>query len=331
MDVLVSLVVPCYNNYPFIKDSILSTLNQTYPHLEIIVIDDGSTDDSPDILRTFGDRIRWETQPNQGAPAARNRGLALAQGTYIKFLDADDILLPDAIERQVQQAQQLPGDRKAIVYGEALWIDERRNPIPGYPLRARQPEEDAITHILTACPLTSCPLHKRDYLLEVNGFDPTLPRGQEHDLHLRLALAGVEFIYYPDVVYEYRNYGSGDRISNHSLSHQGALVHYTILQKQLALVEAYQTQPLDPGICRAFAQRFWQFGRAILREGNTTAAQQYFQAAKALDPQHCIVGKAPYPQLVRWLGAQGAEAVFTTFKQLKLKRIGQTVWDKTLV
>lgn len=322
MTELVSIVIPCYNNEAFLREAIASALSQTYPFVEVIVIDDGSTDDSPDILCTFGDRIRWETQPNQGAPVARNRGLALAQGTYIKFLDADDVLVPDAIERQVQQSQQLRGDRKAIVYGEALWVNEHRSPIPGYPLRARLPAEDAITHILTACPLTSCPLHKRDYLLDVNGFDPTLPRGQEHDLHLRLVLAGVEFIYSPDVVCEYRNYGNGDRISSHTLSNHGALVHYNILQKQLTLIAANQPQPLSSGIRRAFAQRFWQFGRAVLREGNATAAQQYFQAAKALDAQHCVVGKAPYPILVRWLGPQRAETMFNTFKQLKRKRIG---------
>jgi glycosyltransferase involved in cell wall biosynthesis len=321
MTELASIIIPCYNNGAFLRDAIASALAQTYPLTEVIVIDDGSTDDSPDILRTFGDRIRWKTQPNQGAPTARNRGLALAQGTYIKFLDADDVLLPNAIEQQVQQSQKIPGDCKAIVYGEALWVDQHRNPISGYSLRARQPDEDAITHILTACPLTSCPLHKRDYLLEVNGFDPTLPRGQEHDLHLRLALAGVEFIYYPDVIYEYRNYGNSDRISNRTLSNQGSLVQYNILQKQLALVKAKQPQPLNPSVRRAFAQRFWQFGRGILREGNAEAASQYFQAAKALDHQHCVVGKAPYPSLVKWFGPQGAEAIFTAFKQLKLKFI----------
>jgi len=322
MTELVSIIIPCFNNGVFLREAIASALSQTYPWVEVVVIDDGSTDNSLPILHSFGDYIRWETQPNQGAPVARNRGLALARGTYLKFLDADDTLLPNIIERQVQQSQQLPGDHKAIVYGEALWVDEHHNPIPGHRLRARLPEEDSITHILNACPLTTCPLHRRDYLLEVNGFDPDLPRGQEHDLHLRLALAGVEFVYYPDAVYEYRNYSSSDRISNHTLSHQGALIQYNILQKQLALVEANQTQSLSPGIRRAFAQRFWQFGRAVLREGNAAAAQKYFQAAKALDAEHCVVGKAPYPHLVRWLGPQGAEAVLTTFKQLNLKRIG---------
>jgi glycosyltransferase involved in cell wall biosynthesis len=321
MTALVSVVIPCYNNERFLKDAIASALAQTYSSTEVIVIDDGSNDGSLEILRSFGDRIYWETQPNQGAPTARNRGLKRANGTYIKFLDADDILLPDCIERQIQQSQSIAGDRKAIVYGEALWVDQHRQPIPSYPLRPRQVDEDWIAHILTACPLTSCPLHKRDYLLEINGFDPTLRRGQEHDLHLRLVLAGVEFIHYPDVVYEYRNYETGERISHQSFANQGALVPYTILQNQQALIEARIGHSLPDAIRRAIAQRYWQFGRGLLREGYATAAKQYFQAAKALDPKHCVVGNAPYPSLVQWLGPYPAEAILTTLKRLKLKLI----------
>ncbi len=317
----VTIIIPSYNNGALLRDAIASALSQTYPFLEVIVIDDASKDDSLDILRSFGDRIRWEIQPNQGAPVARNRGLALAQGTYIKFLDADDVLLPDAIERQVRQSQEIPDNQKAIVYGEAQWVDQYRNPISGYPLRPRKPNEDTITHILTACPLTSCPLHRRDYLLEVGGFDPHLPRGQEHDLHLRLALAGVEFIYYPETIYEYRNYESSDRISSYSLSQQGALMQYQILQRQQAWIEAKIGQPLPPPIRQAIAQRYWQFGRGVLREGHSVAAQQYFQAAKVLDPQNCVVGNSPYPSLVRVLGAEQAETVLTTLKHLKSKFI----------
>lgn len=322
MSQLISVIIPCYNSASYIKDAIASALNQTYPHIEVIVIDDGSTDGSIDILHLFGDRIHWQTQPNQGAPTARNRGLELAQGDYIKFLDADDVLLPNCLERQIEQSQAIPNDKKAIVYGEAAWVDQHRQPLSGYSLRPRQPEEDIITHILSSCPLTSCPLHKREYLLEVNGFDPSLPRGQEHDLHLRLALAGVEFIYYPNIVYEYRNDVNGDRISSQAFSKKGALVQYDILQKQQALVEAKLGQPLPLAICRAIARRYWQFGRGVLREGHPDAAQQYFQAAQELDAQHCMVGHFPYPDLVKWFGPYRAEAVLTTFKQLKLNLIG---------
>ncbi|MEM9213308.1 MAG: glycosyltransferase [Cyanobacteria bacterium P01_F01_bin.150] len=322
MSEIVSIIIPCFNSEKFVACTIHSALSQIYPYIEVIVIDDGSTDGSLDIIKSFGDRIRYHTQVNQGAPTARNRGLELAKGQYIKFLDADDILLPDCIALQVQQAQDIAGDRKAIVYGEATWVDQHRQPIAGYSLRPRANDEDIVTHILTACPLTSCPLHRKDYLMEIQGFDPTLPRGQEHDLHLRLALAGVEFIYYPDAVYEYRNYESDGRISNHSLSQKGALVQYNVLQKQQALIESKLGQPLPIAIRQAIAQRYWQFGRGILREGHLTASKQYFETAKALDKQHCVVGPVPYPQLVQWLGPHYAETVITGLKQLRSTFVG---------
>lgn len=317
MSPFVSIIIPCYNNQDLIQDAIASALSQTYPHIEVLVIDDGSTDGTTDILRTLSDRIYWETQPNQGAPTARNRGLALAKGTYIKFLDADDVLLPDAIERQIQQSQQIPSNQKAIVHGEALWVDQNLQPITSYSLRSREANEDLIHYILTACPLTSCPLHRRDYLLEINGFDPTLPRGQEHDLHLRLALADVEFIYHPEPVYQYRNYAHSDRISNHALTQKGALVQYHILQRQQALIEAKLGDSVTPEVSAAIARRYWQFGRGVLREGAKAAAQQYFQAAQALYPQSCVAGASPYPQLVRWFGPYRAEATMNLLKQIK--------------
>lgn len=319
---LVSVIIPCYNNEAFLGESIASVLNQTYSNVEVIVIDDGSTDFSQKILRAFGCKVRWETQPNQGAPTARNRGLEIAKGDYVKFLDADDVLLPTCLEKQIKQSESIPKNYKAIVYGEAVWVDQHRQPIPGYSLRPRLPDEDNLTHILNSCPLTSCPLHQRKYLLEANGFNPSLPRGQEFDLHLRLVLAGVEFLYYPEAVYEYRNDTDSDRISNQTFSTKGALVLHDILQKQQALIEASLGQPLPSASRQAIAKRYWQFGRGVLREGHQTAAQQYFQTAQELDRQHCIVGQSPYPELVKWLGPYRAEAILTQLKQLKLNFAG---------
>src|SRR4051794_29328844 len=93
---LVSVVIPCYNSVRFIGATLKSAFGQTYPHLEIIVVDDGSTDGSADLIRSFGGRLRVEFGPNRGASAARNRGTTLANGEFIQYLDADDLLIPDA-------------------------------------------------------------------------------------------------------------------------------------------------------------------------------------------------------------------------------------------
>lgn len=316
MSPLVSIIIPCYNNQTFIENAIASAIDQTYSNVEIIVIDDGSTDSSLEIIKSFADKVYWETGKNRGAPLARNRGIELAQGEYIKFLDADDVLLPDCIEKQIAQATQLPADRKAIIYGDAIWVDQHNQPIPGYPLRPRQPDEDNIAHILANSPLTSCPLHKREYLLEIGGFDLSLPRGQEHDLHLRLVLAGVEFIHNPSPVYKYREYVSDGRISQKGYSTKGAMFHFQTLQKHLQLIEKTTNQPLQPQVRSILAQRFWAFGRGILREGFINEAKQYFDTARNLDPKNCIVGNTPYPLLVRLFGYHWAEVAIAKMQKL---------------
>ena len=313
---LVSIIIPGYNNQTFIEDAIASAIDQTYSNVEIIVIDDGSTDSSLEIIKSFGDKVYWETGKNRGAPLARNRGIELAKGEYIKFLDADDVLLPDCLEKQVSQAIQLPSTRKAIVYGDAIWVDQHNQPIASSPLRSRQLKEDAIAHILANSPLTSCPLHKREYLLEIGGFDPTLPRGQEYDLHLRLVLAGVEFLYYADSVYQYREYVDSSRLSQRGYSSKGAMFHFQALQKHQQLIEKQTGKPLHPEVRKILAQRFWAFGRGILREGYIKESEEYFTTARNLDATNCITGNRPYPWLVKLLGAYWAELFIDKLRKL---------------
>jgi len=316
MSSLISIIIPCYNNQVFLRAAIASALNQTYSNVEIIVIDDGSTDNSLEIIKSFGDQIHWETGENRGAPLARNRGIELAQGEYVKFLDADDFLLPDCLEKQVSQSTQLLPNYKAIVYGDAIWVDQHNQPVPNYPLRSRQPEEDAIAHILANSPLTSCPLHKRKYLLEVGGFDPSLPRGQEYDLHLRLVLAGVEFVHYSGAVYKYREYVDNSRLSQRGYSSKGAMFHFQTLQKHQQLIETRTGKPLQSEVRKILAQRFWAYGRGILREGYTDEAQEYFTAARSLDSKNCVTGNSPYPLLVKLLGPCQAEFFIDKLRKL---------------
>jgi len=99
---LVSIVIPCYNAEKWIAQTVKSGLAQTWPNKEIIVVDDGSTDGSLEIVKSFGDKVCWETGPNRGGCAARNRGAALAKGDYLQFLDADDLLHPEKIAHQMR-------------------------------------------------------------------------------------------------------------------------------------------------------------------------------------------------------------------------------------
>lgn len=99
---LVSIIVPCYNAEKYVAEAIQSALDQTYPNCEILVIDDGSTDGSLEVIKGFGAQIRWETGPNRGGCAARNRGFELSEGEWIQYLDADDLLDFSKIEIQMK-------------------------------------------------------------------------------------------------------------------------------------------------------------------------------------------------------------------------------------
>src|SRR5262245_21908195 len=103
MQPLVSILIPAFNASRWIADTIQSALAQTWPRTEIIVVDDGSTDDTLAIARGFASQgVSVTTQPNRGASAARNVALARSRGDFIQWLDADDILAPDKIERQME-------------------------------------------------------------------------------------------------------------------------------------------------------------------------------------------------------------------------------------
>jgi GT2 family glycosyltransferase len=114
---LVSILIPAYNAERWISDTIRSCVAQTWPHVEIIVVDDGSRDRTLNVARTFASRtVKVVTQPNSGAPVARNRAYELANGSFIQWLDADDLLAPDKIARQMHVANAI-GDRRALLSG----------------------------------------------------------------------------------------------------------------------------------------------------------------------------------------------------------------------
>ena len=105
---LVSVVIPVLNGQDYIVQCIDSVLEQSYPNYEIIVIDDGSTDDTARLVKQFQQEINYVYQPNQGTACARNRGIELAKGKYIAFLDHDDLWLPDKLSYQVQSMDNDP-------------------------------------------------------------------------------------------------------------------------------------------------------------------------------------------------------------------------------
>ena len=187
---LVSVVIPAYNCEYYLARAISSALAQTYCSVECIVVNDGSTDRTADVIASFGDRVRSVTQPNGGASAARNVGIGMARGAYVAFLDADDYWLPTKIANQVEVFRRHPG--LVLVSCDFIW--ER----PGDATEATadasppfQADHVRVFHDLTELlrnPYLGTPtvIVDASALREVGGFDTSLPLGEDVDLYFRL-------------------------------------------------------------------------------------------------------------------------------------------------
>lgn len=122
---LVSVVIPTYNRDKYINETIESVLAQTYPNIEIIVIDDGSTDNTKEVVAQYVPKIQYVWQKNSERGASRNHGLRLAKGEFISFLDSDDLWLPDKIEEDINFFRKNPS--VGLVYTDALQVDAKGN------------------------------------------------------------------------------------------------------------------------------------------------------------------------------------------------------------
>lgn len=197
----VSILIPCYNAERWIGAAIRSALEQAYPHKEVIVVDDGSTDGSLDVIRAFGSSIRWETGPNRGGNAARNRLLELSSGAWLQYLDADDYLRPDKITRQLADGGFESADVLYSPVIEEFWMDDvcLRQQTVAIPA-PRDPWALLARWLL---PQTGACLWRKSTVQAVGGWAPDQRCCQEHELYFRLLCHGAVFHYAdtPDAVY----------------------------------------------------------------------------------------------------------------------------------
>ncbi len=204
---LVSVIIPCYNAERWVGEAVTSCLQQTYQPMEIIVVDDGSTDGSRDVLRSFGARIRWEAMEHRGGSQARNRGFSLSAGSYIQFLDADDYLLPEKIERQVSCLEETGAE---VVYGD--WRHQYHEPDGGVvsgKVQVSGAQADALESLLGGWWTANLTLlMRREAVLRCGGWDESLSAGQDRDFFISLALSGARILYQSGCYSVYRRYGN---------------------------------------------------------------------------------------------------------------------------
>lgn len=187
----VSILIPCFNARQWVGQAIESALAQTWRNTEVIVIDDGSTDGSREIIREFDGRVRWETGANAGANPARNRLLRLATGTWVQYLDADDYLLPDKIASQVRFLEGQPDTD--VVFGPVTLEYHAGGTTTRKLLSIPEPHDLWILLARWYLPQTGAPLWRKQAIESVGGWKDDQRACQEHELYLRMLIGGQSF------------------------------------------------------------------------------------------------------------------------------------------
>jgi glycosyltransferase involved in cell wall biosynthesis len=187
---LVSIVTPSMNQGRFLRRTIESVLTQTYPRVEYIVIDGGSTDESIHILQSYGRRLRWISEPDGGQTHAINKGMAIASGEVVSYVNSDDVLLPDAVERVVGYFQHHPD--WDMLYGNADYIDENDRVTGAYAT-----DEYSFDRLLADCMICQpAAFWQRRIAERVGPFDERLHYAMDYDYWMRIDRAGgrIQFV-----------------------------------------------------------------------------------------------------------------------------------------
>ena len=188
---LVSVIIPTYNRWPMIAEAVQSVLAQTFAAFELIVVDDGSTDNTARLLSSCDSRIKISSQPHAGVAAARNAGVAMSLGKYIAFLDSDDLWSPAKLVAQVDFMERNSGVH--ICQTQEIWIrgGVRVNPKS----RHRKATGDIFRRSLELCLVSPSAVMMTKELFDlVGGFDEAFAVCEDYDLWLRIALAHAVFL-----------------------------------------------------------------------------------------------------------------------------------------
>jgi glycosyltransferase involved in cell wall biosynthesis len=213
----VSVIIPVFNREAYLREALDSILKQTRPADEIIVVDDGSTDSSAEVARSYGERVRTVSQANQGIGGARNTGIALAKGDLIALLDSDDLWMETKLERQCDALSRNPG--LDFVFCQMIQFS---TPEPN------QPEQPTFNQEPQAACLASGLLARREVFIKTGPYETDLRVGEFISWIGRAQELGLRYDTLPEILL-YRRVHAGNSVGNKS-----AMIDYVrILKRQL--------------------------------------------------------------------------------------------------
>jgi glycosyltransferase involved in cell wall biosynthesis len=274
--VVVSVIIPAYNSAPYIRETLESVLSQTHPPLEVIVVDDGSSDDTAAIVQSYNGRVRLLQQEHRGVSAARNLGIRQAQGDYVAFLDSDDLWLPEKLERQ---SACILEKQVAWVSCGADFFDTNSGKI-FYEYRKKLYEGDILEKEFVYTFIRSpTPLVKRTVFEDVGYFNEEYEAriGEDKDMWLRIAAR------YP--------LGVVDEVlalkREHPASTMNVISWEELLSIQLRGVDravARQPERLNPLKNRLLAKIYLNHGATLIKRCEYDQARPLISQALRLNP-----------------------------------------------
>lgn len=278
---LVSVIIPAYNRVAYIDQTVNSVLNQTHPAVELIVVDDGSTDGTFEKLRAFGAAIRLLTHDghvNKGQSAALNLGLTEASGRYIAILDSDDYWAPDKLERQVAYLEAHP--EIGLVYCNGYHVDDRgRELFPFHPEGHSEPNDPNSVLLDCYMLLPQSSLVRTEAFRRAGLFDEALRAAQDHDMLIRIAEV-TSFAYQPFFGFFYRRHANSISVTGLERRWKNGFI---ILDK------ARRRYPYRPATIRKrLAVLNFRLGQVYWRESRLGAAFIHLLKAGILDPLRAL-------------------------------------------
>ncbi len=307
----VSVIIPCFNRERLVGEAIESALRQG-PGVEVIVVDDGSTDGSWDVLQSFGQRVRSYRTANGGVSNARNFGVRQARAPFIRFLDSDDRIPEDAVQEHFAAAAALPAHQ--IAFGDARSIDEKGAVIHGVAYGYSSvappgplPRAALLSHTMSPY----LPMFPALALRACGGFAPALSLSEDVELAVRLSLHGYQFVRVPIIVAEVREH-QGARLSRN----YGAEGYRKLLALYRHILSSFakSAAPLADDEAAAFARMIWTIARSASREAHRTEASELFHLASQLAGRDAWNGPVPLRALYSILPAYSAERLLMAVK-----------------
>lgn len=274
-----SIVIPVYNRARYLKEALESVFAQSFKDYEVIVINDGSTDDSEAVVKSFGPAVRYEAQPNQGRSAARNAGIRLAKGEWIAFLDSDDKWLPDKLERQARYIAE--NADVAMVHGHVDVIGKDGNELPKlnqylrdlWTKSNRRPNSYEEWTLECRCLLSTVAI-RTDCFKKVGLFDVKFAANEDLDLFLRMAASyKIGFLHGSSLAY-YRVHEENSGNENLSVG------HIQVAEKHLEYLE----NPKFPANHKpAIRNLYLELSRNHLMLNQNAVGREYFRRAVKMD------------------------------------------------